>query len=45
MVMIRRHEFSDLPASLVRSLNVVKVPTADIVEGSIGGTINKPIVD
>ena len=32
--------FSDLPASLVRSLNVVKVPTADMVEGSIGGTIN-----
>ena len=32
--------FSDLPASLVRSLNVIKVPTADMVEGSIGGTIN-----
>lgn len=32
--------FSDLPAALVRSLNVVKVPTADMVEGSIGGTIN-----
>jgi len=32
--------FSDLPAALVRSLTVVKVPTADMVEGSIGGTIN-----
>lgn len=32
--------FSDLPAALIRSLNVVKVPTADMVEGSIGGTIN-----
>ncbi|MDA8694508.1 TonB-dependent receptor plug domain-containing protein, partial [Pseudomonadales bacterium] len=32
--------FSDLPAALVRSLNVVKVPTADMVEGSLGGTIN-----
>ena len=32
--------FEDLPAALVRSLNVVKVPTADMVEGSIGGTIN-----
>ena len=32
--------FADLPAALVRSLNVVKVPTADMVEGSVGGTIN-----
>ncbi|MGB2271605.1 MAG: TonB-dependent receptor [Pseudomonadales bacterium] len=32
--------FADLPAALVRSLNVVKVPTADMVEGSLGGTIN-----
>ena len=32
--------FADLPASLVRSLNVVKVPTADMVEGSLGGTID-----
>ena len=32
--------FSDLPAALVRSLNVVKVPTSDMVEGSLGGTIN-----
>ncbi len=32
--------FSDLPASLVRSLNVIKVPTADMVEGSLGGTID-----
>ena len=32
--------FSDLPSELVRSLNVVKVPTADLVEGSLGGTID-----
>tara|TARA_A100001015_G_scaffold62359_1_gene68732 strand:- start:6441 stop:9968 length:3528 start_codon:yes stop_codon:yes gene_type:complete len=32
--------FTDLPAALVRSLNVVKVPTADMVEGSLGGTVN-----
>ena len=32
--------FSDLPSALVRSLNVIKVPTADMVEGSLGGTIN-----
>ena len=32
--------FADLPAALVRSLNVVKVPTADMIEGSVGGTIN-----
>ena len=32
--------FSDLPASLVRSLEVKKVPTADMVEGSLGGTID-----
>ena len=32
--------FSDLPAALVRSLTVTKVPTADMVEGSVGGTIN-----
>lgn len=32
--------FTDLPSTLVRSLNVVKVPTADMVEGSLGGTIN-----
>ena len=32
--------FSDLPSTLVRSLNVVKVPTADMVEGSLGGTID-----
>ena len=44
VVMKERSKFSDLPASLVRSLNVIKVPTADMVEGSIE-TINvKPIV-
>ncbi len=32
--------FSDLPAALVKSLHVVKVPSADMVEGSLGGTIN-----
>ncbi|MCH2186251.1 TonB-dependent receptor plug domain-containing protein, partial [Myxococcota bacterium] len=32
--------FSDLPAALVRSLSVTKVPSADMVEGSIGGTID-----
>ena len=32
--------FSDLPASLVRSLEVKKVPSADMVEGSLGGTID-----
>lgn len=32
--------FTDLPSTLVRSLNVVKVPTADMVEGSLGGTVN-----
>ena len=32
--------FSDLPAALVKTLTVTKVPTADMVEGSIGGTIN-----
>lgn len=32
--------FTDLPAALVRSLTVVKVPTADMVEGSVGGTID-----
>ena len=32
--------FADLPAALVRSLHVVKVPTADMVEGSLGGTID-----
>jgi iron complex outermembrane receptor protein len=31
---------SDLPAALVQSLEVIKVPTADMVEGSLGGTIN-----
>lgn len=31
---------SDLPAELISSLEVVKVPTADMVEGSLGGTID-----
>jgi len=32
--------FEDMPAELIASLEVVKVPTADMVEGSLGGTIN-----
>ena len=32
--------FEDIPASLVSSLQVTKVPEARTVEGSVGGTIN-----
>ncbi|RDV29148.1 TonB-dependent receptor [Alteromonas aestuariivivens] len=32
--------FDDLPAALISSLEVIKVPTAETVEGSVGGTIN-----
>ncbi len=32
--------FEDLPASLIASVEVVKVPTAQTIEGSVGGTIN-----
>jgi iron complex outermembrane recepter protein len=32
--------FSDLPAALISSVEVVKVPTASTTEGSVGGTIN-----
>lgn len=32
--------FEDLPASLIASVVVTKVPTADMVEGSLGGTID-----
>ena len=32
--------FQDLPAELIASLQVVKVPTAAMVEGSLGGTVN-----
>jgi TonB-dependent receptor len=32
--------FEDIPASLVSSLQVTKVPEAKTVEGSVGGTIN-----
>jgi len=32
--------FEDLPASLISSLEVIKVPNADTIEGSVGGTIN-----
>ncbi len=32
--------FEDLPASLISSVEVIKVPTAQTIEGSVGGTIN-----
>ncbi len=32
--------FEDLPAALISSVEVVKVPTASTIEGSVGGTIN-----
>ncbi len=32
--------FEDLPASLIASVVVTKVPTADMVEGSLGGTVD-----
>lgn len=32
--------FDDLPAALISSLEVIKVPSAETVEGSVGGTIN-----
>ncbi len=32
--------FEDLPASLIGSVEVTKVPTAKTIEGSVGGTIN-----
>lgn len=32
--------FDDLPSSLIKSVEVTKVPTADQIEGSIGGTVN-----
>ncbi|ANY20230.1 Colicin I receptor precursor [Tsuneonella dongtanensis] len=32
--------FEDLPASLISSVEVVKVPEAKTIEGSVGGTIN-----
>lgn len=32
--------FEDLPASLIASVEVTKVPTAQTIEGSVGGTIN-----
>lgn len=32
--------FDDLPASLIASVEVIKDPTAQTVEGSVGGTIN-----
>lgn len=32
--------FEDLPAALIASVEVIKVPTAQTIEGSVGGTIN-----
>lgn len=32
--------FEDLPAALISSVEVTKVPTAQTIEGSVGGTIN-----
>lgn len=32
--------FEDLPAALIASVEVTKVPTAETIEGSVGGTIN-----
>lgn len=32
--------FEDLPAALISSVEVTKVPTASMIEGSVGGTIN-----
>ncbi len=32
--------FEDLPAALISSVEVTKVPTARTIEGSVGGTIN-----
>lgn len=32
--------FEDLPAALIASVEVTKVPTAGTIEGSVGGTIN-----
>jgi len=32
--------FEDLPASLISSVEVIKVPTPKTIEGSVGGTIN-----
>lgn len=32
--------FEDLPAALISSLEVIKVPEASTIEGSVGGTIN-----
>ncbi len=33
-------DFEDIPASLISSLEVTKVPNAKTIEGSVGGTIN-----
>lgn len=32
--------FEDLPAALIASVEVTKVPTAKTIEGSVGGTVN-----
>src|SRR3546814_20250321 len=32
--------FADLPAALIASVEVTKVPTAQTIDGTVGGTIN-----
>lgn len=36
----RNANISDMPASLLGGLEVIKSPTADLVEGALGGTVN-----
>lgn len=36
----RNANISDIPASLLGGLEVIKSPTADLVEGALGGTVN-----
>lgn len=36
----RNASISDIPADLLKTLKVIKSPTADMVEGSLGGTVN-----
>lgn len=36
----RTYNFADIPAELLRSVDVYKTPTANLVEGGLGGTID-----
>ncbi len=36
----RAYNFSDIPAELLKSVNVYKSPTSNLVEGGLGGTID-----